>query len=71
MRKIYRVSGLKSAGSASTVARAISKIDDSLRVTIDVEHGLIDVQGPVTDYRIAEALEKTGCKYLGPAEQAH
>lgn len=68
MTKIYRVSGLKSAGSASIVARTISAIKSGVHVKVDVEHGLVDVRGQVQDFLVAAAVRKAGCDYLGPAE---
>lgn len=67
MKRIYRVSGLQAAGSASVVARTISKMEEGLRVRVDVEEGLVHVRGPVSDYRVAEAVMASGCKFLGPA----
>ncbi|HVY13131.1 MAG TPA: cation-transporting ATPase [Alphaproteobacteria bacterium] len=64
--KIYRVSGLRNAGSASVVARAITALQKDLHVKIDVEEGLVNVQGsPVTDFQVASAVRKAGCDFLG------
>lgn len=73
MVKIYRVSGLKSAGSASGLARAISAINSHLKVTVDVEEGQVHVHGPAADameddFLIARAVKDSGCQFLG-AEQ--
>lgn len=65
MAKIYRVSGLQSSGRASTLARAITAIERGLRVRVDAEHGLLDVTGNVSDFMVADAVKKVGCKYLG------
>lgn len=69
MRHIYRVSGLKAAGTASVVARAISKIEEGLQVRVDVERELVHVRGCVSDYRVAEAVMASGCRFLGPASE--
>jgi hypothetical protein len=65
MVRIYRVSGLKSAGSASIVARAITASQMGLHVRVDVEQGLVNVQGQVNDYAVASAIRDAGCDYLG------
>ncbi len=65
MAKIYRVSGLQSSGRASTLARAITAIERGLRVRVDAEHGILDVTGNVSDFMVADAVKKVGCKYLG------
>ncbi|NDE90057.1 MAG: hypothetical protein EB059_02800 [Alphaproteobacteria bacterium] len=68
MAKIYRVSGLQSSGTASTLARAITAIDKGLRVRVDAEHGLVDVTGNVSDFMVADTIKKVGCQYLGIQE---
>lgn len=68
MAKIYRVSGLQTSGSASTLARAITAIEKGLRVRVDAEQGLVDVRGSVSDFMVADAVKKVGCKYLGLQE---
>jgi non-canonical (house-cleaning) NTP pyrophosphatase len=70
MNRIYRVSGLKNAGSASIVARAITALQSNLHVKVDIEGGLVDVQGRVSDYQVARAVRDSGCDYLGPADGA-
>jgi len=67
MNRIYRVSGLKNAGSASIVARAITALHNNLHVKVDIEGGLVNVQGSVNDYQVAAAVRSVGCDYLGPA----
>ncbi|MBI3418774.1 MAG: hypothetical protein HY053_01385 [Proteobacteria bacterium] len=67
MNKIYRISGLRTAGSASIVARAISALHKNLSVTVDVEEGVVNVQGSIiSDFQIASAVRSVGCAYLGP-----
>lgn len=66
--RIYRVSGLRSAGSASIVARTISAINQDVSVKVDVESGLVAVKGRVSDYLIANAVQTSGCQYLGPLD---
>ncbi len=68
MNKIYRVSGLRSAGSASVVARAITALQTNLHVKVDIEEGLVNVQGRVSDYLVARAVRSVGCDYLGPLD---
>lgn len=70
MSRIYRVSGLRSAGSASVVARAISATQAGLRVKVDAEQGLVDVEGQVNDYMVAKAIKDSGCAYLGVLGQS-
>lgn len=65
MAKIYRVSGLHSSGRASTLARAITAIEKGIRVRVDMEHGLLDIKGDVSDFLVADAVKKVGCLYLG------
>jgi hypothetical protein len=65
MAKIYRVSGLQSSGSASTLARAITAIEKGLRVRVDAEHGIVDIRGNVSDFMVADVVKRVGCKYLG------
>lgn len=67
--KIYRVSGLKSSGYATGVARAVSAITVGLSVKVDAEKGLINVDGDVQDFLVAAAVHKAGCDYLGPADE--
>jgi len=66
--KIYRVSGLKSAGLATLVARHVAGIQRGVRVQVDVEHGTLNVDGMVSDYSVAKAVRCAGCDYLGPVE---
>jgi hypothetical protein len=66
--KIYRVSGLKSAGSATLVARHVAGIQRGVRVQVDVEHGTLNVDGVVSDYSVAKAVRSAGCDYLGPID---
>lgn len=67
MNKIYRISGLRSAGSASIVARAISAIHKDLHVKVDIEEGVVNVRGAsISDFQIASAVKSVGCEYLGP-----
>jgi non-canonical (house-cleaning) NTP pyrophosphatase len=65
---IYRVSGLRSAGSASVVARAITALQKNLSVKVDIEGGIVRVDGPVSEFQIANAVRSVGCDYLGPIE---
>lgn len=65
MTKIYRVSGLQSSGRASTLARAITAIERGLRVRVDPEHGILDIRGNVSEFLVADAVKRVGCKYLG------
>lgn len=67
--RIYRVSGLRAAGSASVVARAISGLQQDVSVKIDVESGLVAVRGQVADYMVAYAVQDSGCQYLGPLDE--
>jgi hypothetical protein len=71
MNRIYRVSGLKNAGSASIVARTIIALQKNLRVKVDIEEGLVNVDGTgsVQDYQVANAVRSVGCDYLGPLDE--
>ncbi len=71
MNKIYRVSGLQNAGSASIVARTITALQKNLRVKVDIEEGLVNVKGAgvVQDYQVANAIRSVGCDYLGPIDE--
>lgn len=68
--RIYRVSGLQSAGSASIVARAITSIQPGVKVSVDVAQGLVNVEGLESDrvsrdFLVASAVRHVGCDYLG------
>lgn len=68
MDRIYRVSGLRSAGSASVVARVITAIQKDLRVKVDIEEGVVNVRGAVSDFQVADAVRSVGCNFLGRVE---
>jgi hypothetical protein len=69
MSRIYRVSGLRSAGSASVVARAISGLERAISVRVDVEGGYVSVKGSVSESMVAAAVKNSGCEYLGQIDQ--
>ena len=67
MSKIYKVEGMSCGGCASSVEQAIKAIDGQATVTIELDGGLVTVDGVADDKAIEQAVEDAGFSYAGLA----
>ncbi|MES9880487.1 MAG: heavy-metal-associated domain-containing protein [Sedimenticola sp.] len=67
MSKTYKVEGMSCGGCSSSVEQAIKAAVPGAGVQIQLEGGLVTVDGVDDDVRVAKAVEDAGFTFVGPA----
>jgi copper chaperone len=67
MAKTYKVNGMSCGGCAASVERAIKATTPGVSVQVDLENGLVTVEGVAEDGVVQQAVEEAGFIYAGPA----
>ncbi len=65
MTNRYRVDGMSCGGCASSVEKAIKGVAPGAAVEVDLEKGLVSVDGVDDDRLIKQAIESAGFIYVG------
>lgn len=65
MANMYRVEGMSCGGCASSVEKAIMQAAPGAAVEVDLEKGLVSVDGVDDDLLIKQAIESAGFIYAG------
>ncbi len=67
MAKTYKVNGMSCGGCATSVERSIKATTPGASVQVDLENGLVTVEGVAEDAVVQQAVEEAGFTYAGPA----
>ncbi len=67
MAKVYKVEGMSCGGCASSVEQAIQTVAPGANVAIELEGGLVTVEGVDDDALVQQAVEDAGFTYAGTA----
>ena len=67
MQKVYKVEGMSCGGCSSSVEQAIKAVAPEASVEIQLEGGLVTVEGADNDALIKQAVEDAGFTYAGLA----
>ena len=67
MAKTYKVNGMSCGGCAASVERSIKATAPGASVQVDLENGLVTVEGVAEDAVVQQAVEAAGFTYAGPA----
>ncbi|MCG8428968.1 MAG: heavy-metal-associated domain-containing protein [Chromatiales bacterium] len=67
MQKVYKVEGMSCGGCSSSVEQAIKAVAPEASVEIQLEGGLVTVEGADNDALIEQAVEDAGFTYAGLA----
>ncbi len=65
MANIYRVEGMNCGGCSSSVEQAIKSVASTASVEVELEGGLVRVEGVDDDALIQQAVEAAGFVYAG------
>ena len=65
MAKTYKVEGMSCGGCSSSVESAIKAVAAGATVTIELDGGLVTVDGVDDDALIQQAVEDAGFTYAG------
>ena len=63
----YKVEGMTCEGCVKSLSNAIAKALPQSKVSIDLDQGLVNVDGPSDDTRMANVVEMAGFTYQGVA----
>ncbi len=66
MNKTYKVEGMNCGGCVSSVERAIRSAAPAASVQVDLENGLVTVEGAEEDTVVRQAVEAAGFTFVGP-----
>lgn len=67
MKKTYKVEGMSCGGCASSVEQAIKASAPGASVLVELDGGLVSVEGVDDDTLVKSAVEEAGFTYVGPA----
>ena len=67
MARIYKVEGMSCGGCTSSVEKAIRAAAPGADVTVQLEGGLVTVEGIDDDGLVRQAVEDAGFTYAGAA----
>jgi copper chaperone len=67
MAKVYKVEGMSCGGCAGSVEQAIQAAVPGASVAIELEGGLVTVEGVDDDSLVQQAVEDAGFTYAGRA----
>jgi copper chaperone len=67
MNKTYKVEGMSCGGCVSSVERAIKASAPGVSVLVELDRGLVTVEGVDDDELVKSAVEEAGFTYAGPA----
>lgn len=65
MAKTYKVEGMSCGGCTSAVEQAIKAVAEQAKVSIQLEGGLVTVDGVEDDRLIEQAVEDAGFTFAG------
>ncbi len=65
MPKTYKVEGMSCGGCSSSVEQAIKAVAEQAKIFIELEGGLVTVEGVDDDQLIATAVEDAGFTFAG------
>jgi copper chaperone len=65
--KSYLVEGMTCSGCVNAVTNAIKAKQPAAEVTVDLDSGRVDVEGPIEEAALIEAVEDAGFDYKGVA----
>ncbi len=65
MSKTYKVEGMSCGSCSSSVEQAIKAVADQAKISIQLEGGLVTVDGIDDDQLIATAVEDAGFTFVG------
>jgi len=65
MSKTYKVEGMSCGGCSSSVEQAIKAVAGQAEISIELEDGLVTVEGVDDDQLIATAVEDAGFTFVG------
>ncbi|MEJ1298200.1 MAG: heavy-metal-associated domain-containing protein [Candidatus Sedimenticola sp. (ex Thyasira tokunagai)] len=67
MSKTYKVEGMSCGGCSSSVEQAIQSAAPGAGVQVELDGGLVTVDGVDDDAVVAKAVEDAGFTFVGPA----
>lgn len=67
MSKTYKVEGMSCGGCVNSVTRAIQELAPQAQVDIQLDGGLVSVDGVEDDALIEKAVDNAGFTYAGVA----
>ncbi|MES9899685.1 MAG: heavy-metal-associated domain-containing protein [Sedimenticola sp.] len=67
MSKTYKVEGMSCGGCSSSVEQAIKSAAPGAGVQVELDGGLVTVDGVDDDAVVAKAVEDAGFTFVGPA----
>jgi len=70
MNRSYRVKGMSCGGCVRAVTNAIRRRVPQAGVSVDLESGLVTVEGEATEAAIRGAVADAGFEYIGPVPPA-
>jgi copper chaperone len=66
MKKTYKVEGMSCGGCSSSVEQAIKAVIPGASVLVELDGGLVFVNGVDDDELVKNAVEEAGFTYAGP-----
>jgi copper chaperone len=67
MSKRYRVEGMRCGGCVNSVEQAIRAVAPEAKVQVELDGGLVTVEGLEDDGLVKQAVEDAGFTYAGAA----
>jgi len=67
MSRTYRVKGMSCSGCARSVGNAIRRHAPRSEVSVDLERGLVTVEGDAAEIVVREAVTEAGFEFAGAA----
>ncbi|MHC4516689.1 MAG: heavy-metal-associated domain-containing protein [Planctomycetota bacterium] len=69
MTKRYKVDGMTCGGCAGSVTRAIMAVEPNAKVEVDVQKGIVSVEGVDDDETVGQAVADAGFTFGGRAPE--
>jgi copper chaperone len=70
MTKRYKVDGMTCGGCAGSVTRAIMAVEPNAKVEVDVQKGIVSVEGVDDDETVGQAVADAGFTFGGRATES-
>lgn len=67
MSRTYRVNGMSCSGCVHAVSTAIRRRAPGAEISVDLDRGLVTVQGEAAETEVREAVAQAGFEFAGAA----
>jgi copper chaperone len=68
--KTYHVKGMTCGGCVASLTRALKRALPSLEIEVELERGVVRIEGAHDAARVEQAVAAAGFDYVGPAQLA-